>query len=622
MLQEEHIRKEVRNKISSNTIMSGWSKQQSVAYFLYEDQKKSDKKYGNRADGQPKVLQKSGQDSGSKGSHPGGYITEKNYIGRGYDKYEYEGLDGLVAQSRYAYMNEYNWTQMWEILKKRGLAKNTLKTYKLNLERMRDVKNPTTGEFILPIIRTWDPQEFAFAIIRRVFEGWDHKPPTYKQSNIRPRIYNPLLEALLFGMGKHPLPTEEMVELAKTYPHSASREKATIAALLVALNANKEGFVLKATDGYNKLNLYPSLKKRATFLQKAYHKEVESKNPKEQANWVEWSQIKSKATETRGEWNAYLEKKKLKPITNNAYATYFNNAKKEMAKALKLEVPKLSKAKRTEILEGKRDEWFEAFFTPYLKHFNKPFNSKLMDALIATLYTEMPPRRLDWKKLWVITEEMMADLCEEATMPVGENDDENDQSEVKCEEPGIEDDVWNKIFYVIPSKWNPFSSKGYFLFGRNAGKSPQPTELKVDNINSNLRVLIGTLYSLLIVNNPDWEGWAYGASPIMVNAMDRFGEKGKDADYKELTENSIGKKVKKIFSGKYGGTQKTITTSLLRKIYISNMFQGDTEKKAQIARLMNHSVRIQQHIYNKEGNITPDDFMKIESNLISLSTKK
>ena len=47
MLQEEHIRKEVRNKISSNTIMSGWSKQQSIAYFLYENQKEYDKKYAD-----------------------------------------------------------------------------------------------------------------------------------------------------------------------------------------------------------------------------------------------------------------------------------------------------------------------------------------------------------------------------------------------------------------------------------------------------------------------------------------------------------------------------------------------------------------------------------------------
>jgi hypothetical protein len=621
MLQEEHIRKEVRNKISSNTIMSGWSKQQGIAYSLYENQKKYDKKYGNRADGEPKVKAVAGQLGDSEGSLGGGYITTENYIGKK-GKYKFEGLGGLVAQGTYDYMNEYDWTQMWEILKKRGLAKNTLKTYKLNLERMRDVKNPTTGEFILPIIRTWDPQEFALAIIRRVFEGWDHTTKYYNQSNIRPRIYNPLLEALLFGMGTHPLPTEEMVELAKKYPHSASREKATIAALLVALNANKEEFVIKATNNYNRHNLIPSLKKRATFLQKAYHKEVESKNPKEEKNWVEWSQIVKRAGETRTEWNAYLEKKKLPLINNNNYATFFKAEQKRQNELLKLEVPKLSKAKRNKMIAGMRDGFFEAYFTPYLKHFNKPFNSKLMDALIATLYTEMPPRRLDWKKLWVITAENLEELCAEATLPIGENDDENDQSEVKCD--GVEgDEIWDRIWYVIPSKWNPFSSKGYFLFGRNAGKSPQPTELKVDNINSNLRTLIGTLYSLLIVNNPEWEEWSMGGSPLMVNAMVRAEQvEDEEPDYTELTENSIGKKVKKIFSGKYGGTQKTITSSLLRKIYISNMFQGDTEKKAQIARLMNHSVRIQQHIYNKEGDITPDDFMKIESNLISLSTKK
>ena len=597
--------------------MSGWSKQDGDAYSLSERQKEFNKKVGFRADGEPKVQSRTGGKT-IEGSLSGGYIKG--------NKYKFEGMDGLVAQNYHPYMNEYTWDQMWEILKKRGLAKNTLKTYKLNLERMRDLTDPATGELMLPIIRTWSPQEFALAIIRRVFEGWE------EATRDRPKVYNLLLEALLFGIEENTHATykpseeekrkKEWSELAKKYPYSASREKATIAALLVALNANKEEFVLKHGGGYNSFNLIPTLKKRATFLQKAYHKEVQSKNPKEETNWVEWSQIVKKAGETRTEWNAYLEKKKLPLINNNNYATYFKAEQKKKNELLKLEVPKLSKAKRNEIIRGFRDEFFEAYFTPYLKHFNKPFNSKLMDALIATLYTEMPPRRLDWRKLWVITEENMEELCEEANMPVGENDDENDQSEVKCEEPGIEDEVWNKIFYVIPSKWNPFSSKGYFLFGRNAGKSPQPTELKVDNINSNLRTLIGTLYSLLIINNPDWDEWSYGGSPLMVNAMDRFGSQEKDADYKELTENSIGKKVKKIFSGKYGGTQKTITTSLLRKIYISNMFQGDTEKKAQIARLMNHSVKIQQHIYNKEGDITPDDFMKIESNLISLSTKK
>ena len=93
------------------------------------------------ADGEPKVVAKSGQTAGAEGSLGGGYITKENVVGKS-GKYKYEGLSGLVAQKHYNYIQEYTWEQMWEILKKRGLAKNTIATYKRNLEKNKKFGKP------------------------------------------------------------------------------------------------------------------------------------------------------------------------------------------------------------------------------------------------------------------------------------------------------------------------------------------------------------------------------------------------------------------------------------------------------------------------------------------------
>ena len=405
------------------------------------------------------------------------------------------------------------------------------------------------------------------------------------------KIHNPLAVKLLFG-------------------NSTSKEKAIVAALLVALNANKEDFILKHGGTYNAISLVPTLKRRAVALQKAYHKKVQTKSPKEEKNWVEWSKIVAKGKETIKDFQDYLEKKGLNRLSSNAYAKHFKKVKRRVKEEVNKQYPNAKPGRKNQII---RDVLWKSYFDPYVKALNKPFTTKILNAIIAALYTELPPRRLDWVNLIGTTNENFKKICDK--MPEPKGDEENKQTEVECEDDeGIEDHIW----YVMPSKWNPFSSKAYMVIGRDAGKSPQPSDLRVDNIPSAIRVLLGTYYSILSLNNPDWEGWVYGGSPLMVNAMDR----DEEGDYLQITENGLGKRVKKIFSGKYGGEQKSITASLLRKLYISSMFKGDAEKKAQIARLMNHSVKIQQLIYNKEGNITPDDFLKIESNAVAMAKGK
>ena len=167
---------------------------------------------------------------------------------------------------------------------------------------------------------------------------------------------------------------------------------------------------------------------------------------------------------------------------------------------------------------------------------------------------------------------------------------------------------------------------GNTKFGARAGKSPQPEDLRVDDVGPNIRKLgtmiywISKLRDPINVNTGTRQDPPQGRPVIVTNP-----------GFVEIDENALGKRVKKIFSGKYGGVKKNITASLLRKIFITSEFKGDTEKKMRIAALMNHSVKIQQAIYYKQEEkqygdkiMTGDDLNEVESNQIPVDywTKK
>ena len=60
---------------------------------------------------------------------------------------------------------------------------------------------------------------------------------------------------------------------------------------------------------------------------------------------------------------------------------------------------------------------------------------------------------------------------------------------------------------------------------------------------------------------------------------------------------------------------RKVSVGMLRKIFISENFAGDRIKKSKIALAMNHSVRIQQAIYNKKGmEMTSNDVIQFEVN--------
>jgi hypothetical protein len=347
-----------------------------------------------------------------------------------------------------------------------------------------------------------------------------------------------------------------------------------------------------------------SLRAFAVKEQKAYSAGVKTKSVKEDANWVSQKQIAEKATEMRTKLNDIFRKKdveiprqdKLKEfvvaagkiLKDEKAAEVEASRIKKVARLAKYKVeldahkanPELEKPKKVKVMFGLakkklvrkskklvKQYWTEALPTKFT---NKPFMSALINAFVAALYTDLPPRRLDWAKLHFISKNDFDKIAQDVTLQDGGRSD--------------------GIYYVFPNtKYgpNPSSASSFIVFGARAGKSQQENDLREDNIGVNIRSLGAMIYWIQAIRDP--EEPVQGRSVVITNP-----------GFTQIDENALGKRVKKIFSGKYGGVKKNITASLLRKIFITDEFKGDTDKKIRIAKLMNHSVKIQQAIYNKE----------------------
>ena len=374
------------------------------------------------------------------------------------------------------------------------------------------------------------------------------------------------------------------------------------------------------------------LRDHAVKEQNKYQASAKIKSVKEDKNWVSQEQIVGKAKEMATKFNEIFRKKDL---TIPSQARVVAHAKKigklikterAEAKAAMEEYKKLPKEEQkleNQPMVAFKEKWglpksqfpntrklkkglIKAYWALNLPKTltNKPFMSALINAFVAALYTEMPPRRLDWAKLHFISKSKWDKMEEDQVAQDG----------------GFHD----AIYYVYPPTQygvNPGSSKSFIVFGARAGKSAQADDLRVDDIGINIRKFGSMIYWISRMKNP--EDMPNGRPVIVTNP-----------GFKQIDENALGKRVKKIFSGKYGGIKKNITAGLLRKIFITSEFQGDTEKKVRIAKLMNHSVKIQQAIYNKEaGNeyegiagtpMTGEDLNQVESNQIPVDewTKK
>ena len=165
----------------------------------------------------------------------------------------------------------------------------------------------------------------------------------------------------------------------------------------------------------------------------------------------------------------------------------------------------------------------------------------LQDYLISCLYTMLPPRRLLYADATIIQFKKYKELSE--------------------------DNLENKVFLVIKSK------KKFFHFGRYAAKSATP-----QNIIINVPMKLNTVLNMWLSNN-ETDEW------LLLNQ-----------DFEKLTTNALGKQLSRIFSTQ----SKHIGIGLIRKIFLSEQFKGDKNKKKDLAQSMNHSVNMQQTVYVKD----------------------
>jgi hypothetical protein len=165
----------------------------------------------------------------------------------------------------------------------------------------------------------------------------------------------------------------------------------------------------------------------------------------------------------------------------------------------------------------------------------------VQDYLIASLYTLLPPRRLEYADVEIINKKDFDKLSQ------SEKDNNN---------------------YLV----NVNKSKKFFHYGKNAVKSDTYDNTIVEiprELNSLLNFWINTNKSkFLLVNN-----------------------KGN-----KLTKNALSKKITEIFKE----TGKKISVVMLRKIFLSNKFGEVNEERKEIAKMMNHDVNTASTFYIKK----------------------
>jgi hypothetical protein len=167
---------------------------------------------------------------------------------------------------------------------------------------------------------------------------------------------------------------------------------------------------------------------------------------------------------------------------------------------------------------------------------------QLQQYLVLSIYTLHPPRRLEYADTKVISYRDFQKLSD------------NDKD--------------NNIYLVVVSR-----NKKYFNFGKKAVKSETKENIKI-NLDRGLNSVVNLF--LNVTNNTN-------------------GYLLKDSRGNKMTKNGLSKYLSKIFS------PKRISASMLRKIFLSNEFQPENDKKKKLAQEMNHSVSTQQSVYVKEN---------------------
>ena len=199
-----------------------------------------------------------------------------------------------------------------------------------------------------------------------------------------------------------------------------------------------------------------------------------------------------------------------------------------------------------EFLE-KRDELADELkclgYTNYAKSIkNKCDRQKIIEHLLLSLYTYLPPRRLEYANMILY--------------PMG-----------AYQQLGPEKD--DRIYYVSNK------GKAFIHYGKNATKSKTENNIII-NVPNQLYNIVKRYIKLFEIKTGEL---------LLENALGR-----------KYTTNGWGKEIKKMMKSHFN---KEGAVGILRKSYLSNQFGGAVAAQNEAAMMMNHSTGVQQGVYVK-----------------------
>ena len=179
---------------------------------------------------------------------------------------------------------------------------------------------------------------------------------------------------------------------------------------------------------------------------------------------------------------------------------------------------------------------------------NKDYNL-LQQYIVLSLYTMMPPRRNDYAVMKIVNKKQYNSLSDS--------------------------DKKNNNYLINNSKVSK-----QFSYGTNAVKSSTAqNDTQIIDIPKDLNSVLNL--------------W------LNYNKTDNLLVIIKDGEYVSTTRNNLTEFINRIFKP----YNKSISTSMLRKIYLTYMFPEEIDiksKKQKIAEQMNHSISVQQNLYVKD----------------------
>jgi len=198
-------------------------------------------------------------------------------------------------------------------------------------------------------------------------------------------------------------------------------------------------------------------------------------------------------------------------------------------------------------LTDKRDELGDELkclgYTNYAKTIkSKCDRQKIIHHLLLSLYTYLPPRRLEYANMILY--------------PIG-----------AYQQLGEEKD--DRIYYVTNK------GKAFIHYGKNSTKSKTDNNI-IYNVPRVLYDIIKRYIKLFQIKSGEL---------LLENALGR-----------KYTPNGLGKELKKLMKMHFN---KAGSVGILRKSFLSNQFGGEISKQNKLAEMMNHSKAVQQSVYVK-----------------------